>query len=72
MVENNLRCEKLTHSSEKYLSAHYVPGMDLACRNRAINMTDKISALVEFTIQQWRGRKKVINIMKKMISVSVL
>lgn len=41
----------MTHSFKKYLRVDYVPGMDLACRKRAINKTDKIPILMELTIQ---------------------
>ena len=46
--------------------------MDLVCRNRAINKTDKIPNPMKLTIQGWRGRKKIINTIDKMISMSVL
>jgi len=46
--------------------------MDLACRKRAINKPDKIPTPMKLTIQGWRGRKKIINTINKMISMSVL
>lgn len=64
LVENNLRCRKLTHSSvPEMFEGLRMPSRDLAHGDRAIKKTDQ--TLAELSIRGWKGRENIINTIKR-------